>query len=106
MSRGITFAAGTEVFTRMQLQDLVQAKDFLTLRKLVLTPCKCGTKLGLLPTLIIDHATLHLLDSMPLGAMILTKENTILGLPLASENYTTDPRHAGTLLQKGHPCNH
>ncbi len=68
----------------MQLQDFIQGEDFLTLRKLVLTPCKCGTKLGLLPALTIDHATLHLLDSMPLGAMILTKETTILGLPLVS----------------------
>ncbi len=73
------------MLTRIELKDVIQGNDFLTLRKLVLTPCKCGTKLGLLPTLTIDHATLHLLDSMPLGAMVLTQKNTILRLPLVPE---------------------
>ncbi len=49
----LIFAAGAEVFTRAQLQDLTHGAGFLILRKLVLTPCKCGSKLGLLLILLI-----------------------------------------------------
>ena len=93
---------GRYAINKHKLRALSRERDRLLLLSLIIIPCTCGCKTGVIPTHQVSLRQLVKLDKSPWGGKLLQSHMTALGLPMHSPIKHIHPGHDLHILDKEH----